>query len=56
MKMTMGNSHLKGLNYHCFLSLAGIFIIYRVRTGPGNPEKSLNLKNKNPDLESAGIF
>ena len=28
----------------------------RVRTGPGNPGKSLNLKNKNPDLESPGIL
>ena len=29
--------------------------ISRVRTGPGNPGKSLNLKNKNPGLESPGI-
>ena len=28
----------------------------RVRTGPGNPGKSLNLKNKNPGLESLGIL
>ena len=28
----------------------------RVRTGPGNPGKSLNLKNKNPGLESPGIL
>ena len=27
-----------------------------VRTGPGNPGKSLNLKNKNPGLESPGIL
>ena len=30
--------------------------IIRVRTGPGNPNKSLNLKNKNPGLESPGIL
>ena len=30
--------------------------IFRVRTGPGNPGKSLNLKNKNPGLESPGIL
>ena len=28
----------------------------RVCTGPGNPVKSLNLKNQNPGLESPGIF
>ena len=28
----------------------------RIRTGLGNPEKSLNLKNKNPGLESPGIL
>ena len=28
----------------------------KVRTGPGNPGKSLNLKNKNPGLESPGIL
>ena len=28
----------------------------RVRTGPGNPGKTLNLKNKNPGLESRGIL
>ena len=28
-----------------------MFLI-RVRTGPGNPGKSLNFKNKNPGLES----
>ena len=30
--------------------------VYRVRTGPGNPGKFLNLKNKNPGLESPGIL
>ena len=28
----------------------------RVRTGLGNPGTSLNLKNKNPGLESPGIL
>ena len=28
----------------------------RVRTGPGNPGKSLNLKNQNPGLENPGIL
>ena len=32
------------------------FARYRVRTGPGNPGKSLNLKNKNPGLVSPGIL
>ena len=30
--------------------------IGRVRTGPGNPGKSLNLKRKNPGLESPVIL
>ena len=28
----------------------------RVRTGPGKPGKSLNLKNKNPGMESPEIL
>ena len=31
-------------------------ITSRVRTGPGNPGKTLNLKNKSPGLESPGIL
>ena len=31
-------------------------LTFRVRTGPGNPGKSLNLKSKNPGLESPGIL
>ena len=37
-------------------NFCGIFLCYRARTGPGNPGKSLNLKNKNPGLESPGII
>ena len=33
-----------------------IELFARVRTGPGNPGKSLNLKNKNQGLESPGIL
>ena len=32
------------------------FPYFRVRTGPGNPGKSLNFKNKNQGLESPGIL
>ena len=36
--------------------VAYIAHLFRVRTGPGNPGKSLNLKNENPGLESPGIL
>ena len=39
-----------------YLAWAYSYDIGRVRTGPGNPGKSLNLKTKNPGLESPGIL